>query len=126
MSEEISKDPVKMHKEANTLYSLGKYKEVIDLTLKAADLYYKGNNFFDSTSMLYKAGESAYMLKDYEEALKHFLKSADLSFEKKFDRFGVSALEYARDCYQNLGNKEKVKELNKKIKKVKKDLESAF
>jgi hypothetical protein len=76
--------------------------------------------------MLFKAGESAYMLKDYEKAVEYFLKSADLSFQKGFDRFGVSALEYARDCYTALKKKAKVKEMEKKIKEVKTKLESTF
>jgi hypothetical protein len=54
------------------------------------------------------------------------MKSADLSFQKKFDRFGVSALEYARDSYKAVNNKPKVKELEKKIKEVKKKLEDSF
>jgi hypothetical protein len=38
----------------------------------------------------------------------------------------VSALEYARDCYKALTQKEKVKELEKKIKEVKAKLEESF
>ena len=93
---------------------------------KTADLYYKVQNYFDSTSMRYKAGECAYALKEYERAIEHFTKSAELSFEKGFDRFGVSALEYARDSYKALGKKAKVKELEKKIQEIKKKLEAAF
>jgi hypothetical protein len=76
--------------------------------------------------MLYKAGECAYALKSYEVAVERFLKSADLSFQKGFDRFGVSALEYARDCYVALKKKAKVKETEKKIKEVKAKLETSF
>jgi tetratricopeptide (TPR) repeat protein len=76
--------------------------------------------------MLFKAGECAYMLKDYETAVDYFTKSAELSFDKGFDRFGVSALEYARDCYNALKNKGKVKEIEKKIKEVKAKLEASF
>jgi hypothetical protein len=54
------------------------------------------------------------------------MKSAELSFEKGFDRFGVSALEYARDCQKALGNSQQVEELEKKIKETKAKLESAF
>jgi len=127
MTEEKAKeDPVKLHKDANTLYEVGKYKEARESFLRAAELYQKVNNFFDATSMLFKAGECAYMLEDYETAVEHFLKSADLSFNKGFERFGVSALEYARDCYNALKNKRKAKELDKKIKEVKAKLETMF
>lgn len=127
MSEEKAKeDPVKLHKDANALYQVGKYKEALEKSLTAAELYKKVNNFFDATSMFYKAGECAYMLKDYETAVEHFLESADLSFKKGFDRFGVSALEYARDCYKAIGKKGKVKEIEKKIKEVKTKLEASF
>ncbi|RJS80591.1 tetratricopeptide repeat protein [Candidatus Bathyarchaeota archaeon] len=126
MSEKVKEDPVKLHKDANTLYETGKYEEALEKFLQASELYRKANNFFDATSMLYKAGESSYMLKDYETALEYFLKSAELSFKKGFDRFGVSALEYARDCYKALENQEKVQELEKKIKEVKKKLEASF
>jgi tetratricopeptide (TPR) repeat protein len=119
-------DPVKMHKEANALYETGKLKEAQEIFLKTADLYYKGQNYFDSTSMLYKAGECEYALKNYEAAVEHFLKSAELSFQKGFDRFGVSALEYARDCYTAMKKKTKVTETEKKIKEIKAKLDASF
>lgn len=127
MSEEkVRDDPVKLHKEANTLFEVGRHKEAEDKFLKTAELYYKVQNFFDSTSMYYKAGECAYALKDYEKAVEHFSMSGEICFQKGFDRFGVSALEYARDSYKALGKKAKVKELEKKIREVKKKLEDTF
>jgi tetratricopeptide (TPR) repeat protein len=127
MSEEkVKEDPVKLHKDANMLYELSKYEEAKEKFLRASELYLKKNNFFDAASMLYKAGECDYMLKDYETALENFLKSTDLSFDKGFDRFGVSALEYARDCYKALENKEKLDEMVKKIKEVKAKLAESF
>jgi tetratricopeptide (TPR) repeat protein len=127
MSEEkVKEDPVKMHREANTLYETGKYKEAKELFLRTAELYHKGQDYFDSTYMLYKAGECAYALKDYEVAVEHFLKSVELSLQKGFDRFGVSALEYARDCYNAMNKKAKVKEMEKKIKEIKTKLEATF
>jgi len=122
----VKEDPVKMHREANTLSEVGKYKEAKEIFLRTAELYHKVQNYFDSTSMLYKAGECAYALKDYEAAVEHFLKSAELSFQKGFDRFGVSALEYARDCYTAMKKKTKAKEMEKKIKEVKAKLEASF
>lgn len=119
-------DPVKMHKDANSLMDNGKYEEAKDLFLRTAELYRKAQNYFDATTMLYKAGECDFALKQYEKAAESFNKSAELSFQKGFDRFGVSALDYAKDCYNAMGNKEKVQELEKKIKEVKAKLESAF
>jgi tetratricopeptide (TPR) repeat protein len=127
MSEDkVKEDPVRLHKGANTLFEVGKYEEARETFLKTAELYYKVQNFFDSTSMYYKAGECAYALEDYEEAVEHFMKSAEISFQKGFDRFGVSALEYARDSYKAMKKNAKVKELEKKIKEVKKKLEASF
>ncbi|MGC8998096.1 MAG: tetratricopeptide repeat protein [Candidatus Bathyarchaeia archaeon] len=119
-------DPVKLHKDGNTLYETGKYEEAKEKFLKASELYKKANNFFDATYALFKAGECAFMLKDYAGAVEYFLKSAELSFQKGFDRFGVSALEYARDCYRALGESEKVSETEKKIIEVKAKLEESF
>ncbi|MBS7616751.1 tetratricopeptide repeat protein [Candidatus Bathyarchaeota archaeon] len=119
-------DPVKLHKDGNTLCELGKYEEAKELFLRAAELYKKANNFFDATYALFKAGECSFMLKDYEKAIEYFLKSAELSLQKGFDRFGVGALEYARDCYKALGNKEKIEETEKKIKEIKAKLEESF
>ena len=119
-------DPVKMHKDANNLMENGKYEEAKDLFLRTAELYRKAQNYFDATTMYYKAGECDFALKQYEKAVESFNKSAELSFQKGFDRFGVSALDYAKDCYNAMGNKEKVEELQKKIKEVKAKLESAF
>jgi tetratricopeptide (TPR) repeat protein len=125
MSQE-REDHVKMHKEANTLFETGKYKEAEELFAKTAELYYKVQNYFDSSSMHYKAGECAFMLKNYEKAVEHFEKSAEIAFQKGFDRFGVSALEYERDCYKALNKSAKVKEFEKKIKEIKKKLEDTF
>jgi len=122
----VREDPVKLHKTANSLMESGKYEEARDMFLKTAELYRKSQNYFDSTSMLYKAGECDFALKNYDKAVESFMKSADLSFGKGFDRFGVSALDYAKDCYKALGNNEKVAELEKKIKEVKAKLEAAF
>ena len=122
MSEEIKEDPVKLHKDGYTLCELSKYEEAKEKLLRASELYQKANNFFDASTMLYKAGECAYMLKRYENALEHFLESADLSFDKGFDRFGVSALEYARDCYKVLEKKGEVEEIEKKIREAKEKL----
>jgi tetratricopeptide (TPR) repeat protein len=108
--EKLKEDPIKLHKDANGLYELGKYEEAQENFLRASELYKKANNFFDSAYSLFKASECAYMLKEYDWALEHFLKSADLSFEKGFDRFGVSALEYARDCYKALDDEKKATE----------------
>jgi tetratricopeptide (TPR) repeat protein len=119
-------DPVRLHKQANSLFEAGKYKEAEEIFVKTGELYLKVQNYFDSTSMTYKAGECAFALKDYEKAAELFTKSADLSFQKGFDRFGVSALEYARDSYNALNQKAKVKELEKKIQEVKKKLEVSF
>ncbi len=119
-------DPVKMHKDANSLMDSGKFEEAREMFLRTAELYRKSQNFFDSTTMLYKAGECDFSLKNYDKAVESFMKSAELSFDKGFDRFGVSALDYAKDCYNAMGNKEKVAELEKKIKEVKAKLESAF
>jgi tetratricopeptide (TPR) repeat protein len=123
---EAKDDPVRMHREAYGLFEAGKFKEAEEIFLKTAELYHKVQDFFDSTSMYYKAGECAYALKEYERAVEHFEKSAELSFQKGFDRFGVSALEYERDGYKALGKNAKVKELEKEIQEVKKKLEATF
>ena len=126
MSEKVREDPVKMHKEANTIMDAGKYAEARELFLRTAELYRKAQNYFDATTMYYKAGECSFALKEYEKGIEYFMKSAEISLAKGFDRFGVSALDYAKDCYNALGNKEKVAELEKKIKEVKAKLEAAF
>ncbi|MEM2080853.1 MAG: hypothetical protein QW744_01110 [Candidatus Bathyarchaeia archaeon] len=119
-------DPVKMHKDANNLFDSGKFAEARELFLRTAELYRKKQNFFDATTMLYKAGECGFSLKEYESAAEQFMRSAELSFEKGYDRFGLSALDFARDCYRALGNAAKVAELDKRIKEVKAKLESSF
>jgi tetratricopeptide (TPR) repeat protein len=126
MSQEAKDDPVRMHREAITLFEAGKYKEAEEIFLKTAELYHKVQNFYYSTEMYYRAGECAYALKEYEKAVEHFAKSAELSFQKGFDRFGVSALEYERDGCKALHKNAKVKELNEKIQEVKKKLEATF
>jgi tetratricopeptide (TPR) repeat protein len=126
MAEKVREDPVKMHKDANNLMDQGKYEEARTMFLRTAELYRKAQNYFDSTTMLYKAGECSFQLKEYEKALESFKQSAELSFQKGFDRFGLSALDYEKDCQKALGNDAEVAELEKKMKEVKAKLESAF
>jgi tetratricopeptide (TPR) repeat protein len=126
MAEKVREDPVKMHKDANNLMDQGKYEEARTMFLRTAELYRKAQNYFDSTTMLYKAGECSFQLKEYEKALESFKQSAELSFQKGFDRFGLSALDYEKDCQKALGNDAEVAELEKKMKEVKEKLESAF
>jgi len=119
-------DPIKIHREGTTLSDLGKYKEAIEKFLQASQLYKKYGNVFDSSYTLFKAAECSFLLEDYEVAAERFLESAEIAFSKGFDRFAVSALEYARDCYKRLNNNEKVEELEKKIKEVKDKLAESF
>ena len=121
----VKEDPIKLHKDGNSLMENGKYNEARDIYVRTAELYYKGQNYFGSAEMNYKAGECSFALKENEKAVELFMKSAEISFNKGFDRYGVSALDYARDCYKALGNQEKVEELTKKIKEVKEKLESS-
>ena len=114
----VREDTIKMHKDANALMENGKYAEARDLFVKVAELYYKGQNYFGSAEMNYKAGDCSFNLKDYTKAVEFFTKSADISFSKAFERYGVSALEYARDSQKALGNTKEVEEINKKIKEV--------
>jgi tetratricopeptide (TPR) repeat protein len=111
-------DPIKMHKEAGALMENGKYAEARDIFVKTAELYYKGQNYFGAAEMYYKAGECAFALKDNEKAVELFIKSADVSFSKGFDRYGVSALEQARDSQKALGKTKEVEELNKRIREI--------
>ena len=122
----VKEDPIKLHKEGNALMENAKYVEARDIFVKVAELYYKGQNYFGSAEMYYKAGECAFSLKDYTKSLELFMKSAEISFNKGFDRYGVSALDYARDCQKALGNTKDVEELTKKIKEVKEKLEASF
>ena len=119
-------DPIRLHKQGNLLYETGKYDEAAEKFLQSSELYKKKGNFFDASNMMFKAGESSFMLEDYETAMERFNKSAEIAFQKGFDRFGVSALEYILDCYKAL-KKEKSKEaaeLQKKIGEVKEKLAS--
>jgi tetratricopeptide (TPR) repeat protein len=114
----VREDPIKMHKDAITLMENGKYTEAKDLFMKVADLYYKGQNYFGAAEMNYKAGECSFSMKDFTKAAELFKKSSDISFAKGFERYGLSALEQARDSQKALGNTKEVEELEKKIKEI--------
>ncbi|MGO8807435.1 MAG: tetratricopeptide repeat protein [Candidatus Bathyarchaeia archaeon] len=114
----VKEDPIKLHKDANAMMENGNYAEARDLFMKVAEMYYKSQNYFGSAEMNYKAGECSFQLKDYPKAVEFFMKSADVAFSKGFDRYGVSALEQARDSQNALGNTKEVEELNKKIKEI--------
>ena len=118
MSGNVREDPIKLHKDANALMENGKYTEARDLFVKVAELYYKGQNYFGSAEMNYKAGECSFALKEFQKAAELFTKSADIALSKGFDRYGVSGLEQARDSQKALGNTKEVEELEKKIKEL--------
>ena len=119
-------DPIKLHKEGTSLADKGEYKEAAEKFLKASELYTKLGDFFDASQMMFKAAECNFMLKEYKPAVERFLKSADIAFEKGFDRFGVGALEDARDGYKMLKNREEELKLDKKIKELKAKLAETF
>lgn len=120
----VEEDPIKLHKQGNVLYEIGKYEEAAEMFLQSSELYENKNNFFDASNMLYKSGECNFMLKDYKTAVERFKRSTEIAFDKGFDRFGVSGLEYILDCYKAL-KKEKgkeAKEIRERIKEAKEKL----
>jgi len=126
MSQVGKEDPIKIHREGTALYDGGKHKEAIEKFLQASQLYQKMGNFFDASYTLFKAAECSFLLKDYETAIERFTKAAEIALEKGYDRFGLGALEYARDSYKAAGKEKgkKVSDLKKKIEEVKKKLEA--
>ncbi len=123
--EQVEKeDPIKIHKEGTTLADVGKFEEAAEKYLLASELYEKNKNFFDASYALFKAAECNFQLKDYGTAKERFLKAAELAFKMGYDRFGVSALEYALDSYKALDEEDQTEELKKKIKEVKTKLQS--
>ncbi len=116
----VKVDPIKLHKDANALMENGKYAEARDLFSQVAELYYKNQNYFGSAEMNYKAGECSFRLKEYQKAVEFFTKSADVSLAKGFDRYGLSALENARDSHKALGNNKEADEISKKIDEINK------
>jgi tetratricopeptide (TPR) repeat protein len=124
-SEEVKKeDPIKLHKEGTALADAGKIEEAAEKYLQASEIYGKVKNFFDASYALFKAAECNYQLKDYDKAKERFLKSADLAFKKGYDRFGVSALEYALDCYKATEEEDQAEALKQKIKEMKDKLKN--
>jgi len=113
-------DAIKLHKDAMALMENGKYVDARNLFIQVADLYYKGQNYFGSAEMNYKAAECSFNLKEYEKAVELFTKSADISFAKGFERYGVSALENARDSQKALGNIKEAEQISKKIDEINK------
>jgi tetratricopeptide (TPR) repeat protein len=118
MTEKV--DTIKLHKDAQALMEGGKFVEARDLFAKVAELYYKGQNYFGSAEMNYKAGECSFNLKEYPKAVEFYTKSSEISFGKGFDRFGLSALENARDSHKALGNQKEADEISKKIAEINK------
>ena len=123
--QEIREDPIKIHKEGTALSDMGKYDEAVEKFLKASELYKRDSNFFDASYTLFKAAECNFLLKNYKVAVERFLKSAEIALEKSFDRFAISALEYALDCYKALELKEEEIKIKNQIKELKKK-SSAF
>lgn len=117
-------DPIKIHKEGTALADVGRFKGAAKKYLRSSELYEKDKNFFDASYALFKAAECNYQLKDYDIAKERFLKAAELAFKMGYDRFGVSALEYALDCYKAMGEEDQTEELEQRIKNVKNKLQN--
>lgn len=117
MSQVGREDPVKAHRDGTALEDGGDYEGAIEKFLEAYQLYEKVGDFFDSAYTLFKAAECSFFLKNYELAIERFLKAADIALDRGYDRFGLGALEYARDCYKAAGkeNDKEVAELKKRI-----------
>jgi tetratricopeptide (TPR) repeat protein len=125
MNPASKEDPIKSHREGTALYDIGDYKEAIDKFLQASQLYGKVGDFFDASYTLFKAAECSFLLKDYQTAVERFLEAADKMLERGYDRLGLSALEYANDCYRAADREGKeVTDLKKRIVEVKKKLAS--
>ena len=125
MNQVTKPDPVKTHREGTALHDSGSYKEALDKFLEASRLYWAVGDYFDFSYTLFKAAECSFLMKDYQTAVERFLESADRMLEKGYDRFGLGALEYARDCYMALEEEgKKVTELKKRIAEVKEKLEA--
>ncbi len=120
--EEVKKDPIKLHREGTALADVGNYADANDKFYSAYEVYEKDRNHFDASYTLFKAAECSYYLKDYDTAAERFLKSAEIAFEVGYDRFGISALEYTRDCYKAQDQKKKVARIEKQIKDAKEKL----
>jgi len=114
----IKEDPIKLHKDANALMENGKPAEARELFTKVAELYYKNQNYFGAAEMNYKAGECSVNLKEYDKAVESYTKAADVALNKGFDRYGLSALEQARDSQKAAGNVKEAEELDVKIKEI--------
>lgn len=111
-------DPIKIHREGTALSDLGKHDEALEKFLRASELYEKEGNYFDASYALFKAAECNFLLKEYDTAAEQFLKAADLALKKAFDRFAISALEYALDSYKAQGKEKEQTELTKRIKEL--------
>ena len=120
--EEAKKDPIKLHREGTALADVGNYEDAIAKFYSAYEVYETDRNHFDASYTLFKAAECSYYLKDYDTAAERFLKSAEIAFDVGYDRFAISALEYARDCYKAQNQKKKVTEIEQQIKDAKEKL----
>jgi tetratricopeptide (TPR) repeat protein len=120
--EEAKKDPIKLHREGTALADAGNYEDAIAKFYSAYEVYETDRNHFDASYTLFKAAECSFYLKDYDTAAERFRKSAKVAFEVGYDRFAISALEYARDCYKAQNQKKKVAEIEQQIKEAKEKL----
>ena len=126
MSQVGKEDPVKTHRDGTALYDSGNYEVAMEKFLQAYELYEKAGDVFDASYVLFKAAECSFFLKNYEIAIERFLKAADIALERGYDRFRLSALEYAQDCYKAAGkeNGKEFTKLKKRIVEVKKKIKS--
>jgi tetratricopeptide (TPR) repeat protein len=114
----VKEDPIKIHKDANALMESSKPTEARELFVKGGELYFKSQNYFGAAEMYYKAGECSVTLKEYPQAVEFFNKAAEIALNKGFDRYGLSALEEARNAHKAAGNVKEAEEIESKIKEI--------
>ena len=128
MNQTVKEDPVRTHRDGTAFFDRGNYEQAGERFFRASKLYENVGDFFDACYTLFRAAECSFLLKDYETAAERFLKAADMAFDKGFDRFGLGALEYAKDSYEASGETKgrNVSSIDQRITEAKEKLSKTF
>jgi tetratricopeptide (TPR) repeat protein len=128
MNQTVKEDPVRTHRDGTAFFDSGNYKQAVERFLRASKLYENVGDFFDVCYTLFRAAECSFFLKDYETAAERFLEAADMAFDRGFDRFGLGALEYAKDSCKASGETKgrNVSSIDQRITEAKEKLSKTF
>jgi len=112
-----NRDCHRLELEAFGLHKAGKHAEAKEKYLQAFNQL-RDTRPIEAAEMLFMAGICA----PPDEAAEYFQTVSSLSLREREFQFAITALEHAMKCHRQVGNTDEIKEIDKRIETIKKEM----